>query len=504
MADNKEPRYTVDEALVGMGFGKFQVLVLIYAGMGWVAEAMEMMILSFVGSAVKSEWKLTSNQESLITTMVFAGVLLGSFTWGQISDRFGRRRGYLVTSVVTSIAGLLSAFAPNYVCLIIARCLVGIGIGGGPVLLSYFLEFVPAPNRGSWMMVFSAFWTVGTIFEAGVAWIVMPRLGWRWLVGFSALPSFVLLLFYIVTPESPRYLCLKGKKDDALKIMQKISRINGKELPPGVLVSDHELKQSQLQNLPPRDEELPSQTVDPAPGIKDANLDPVKTLLLLLSPKLLRSTLLLWLIFFANAFSYYGLVLLTTELNNRSNKCYSTHPDKSHKSDDSVNYKDVFITSFAEFPGLVIAAIIIDRFGRKLSMVGMFLVAGIIILPLVVHRSSTVTTVLLFIARICITGTFAIVFIYAPEIYPTSVRTTGVGVGSSMGRVGGMICPLVAVSLVQGCHQSAAVGLFAGVALIAGISVFLFPYETKGRDLIESISSAGHEQPNVLKQSQEV
>lgn len=89
---NEESRtYTVDEALVALGFGNFQVLVLIYAGMGWISEAMEMMLLSFVGPAVQSAWGLSTHEESLLTSVVFAGMFIGAYLWGRISDKYGRR-----------------------------------------------------------------------------------------------------------------------------------------------------------------------------------------------------------------------------------------------------------------------------------------------------------------------------------------------------------------------------------------------------------------------------
>lgn len=90
-SDDEKQTYTVDEAIVTMGFGKFQLCVLAYAGMGWISEAMEMMLLSFVGPAVQSLWHLSPNQESLITSVVFAGMLVGAYSWGIVSDNFGRR-----------------------------------------------------------------------------------------------------------------------------------------------------------------------------------------------------------------------------------------------------------------------------------------------------------------------------------------------------------------------------------------------------------------------------
>lgn len=84
--------YTLDEALTALGFGKFQYLVLGYAGLGSMVDAVEVMILSFIGPAVKSQWGLSSTQETLITTVVFAGMLIGAYFWGILADNYGRRQ----------------------------------------------------------------------------------------------------------------------------------------------------------------------------------------------------------------------------------------------------------------------------------------------------------------------------------------------------------------------------------------------------------------------------
>lgn len=277
---------------------------------------------------------------------------------------------------------------------------------------------------------------------------VMPRLGWRWLLALSALPSSLLLLFYQMTPESPRYLCMKGRKGDALAILEKIARVNGRKLPPGVLISDSHIELEEKSEFS-EDAKLISSAREKngvtSPKSAGSQKSGVSLLKMLLSPELVRSTLLLWVVFFGNAFTYYGLVLLTTELNNNSNRCVQKQlPSGNHQD---VSYKDVFITSFAgnlivlisefdcltlfpekiqiiiyinfflqEFPGLLLSAATVDKLGRKNSMAAMFFLCFIFLLPLAFHQPQSLTTALLFGARICITGTFTILYIYAPEV----------------------------------------------------------------------------------------
>ncbi|KAI3801579.1 hypothetical protein L1987_29688 [Smallanthus sonchifolius] len=443
---------------------------------------MEVMILSFIGPSVRSEWNLSSTEESLITTVVFAGMLIGAYSWGFISDNFGRRKGLLSIAIVTSGASVLSAFSPNYISLVILRCIGGIGLGGGPTYNSWFLEFVPAPSRGIWMVIFATFWTVGTIVEASLAWIIMPHYGWRWLLAISSIPALAALMFYELVPESPRYLCLKGQTKEAYDILKRASVVNQSQLPPGILLSDQ---------ITCSDEDLhtmeDARLLSPKRNKQIASKSSFSSLWMLFSPNLIKTTFLLWIVFFGNSFSYYGIILLTSELSNRHSLCTSFPLLTVNGSEDST-YRDVFVTSLAEVPGLVFAAFTVDRIGRKHSMELMFFIGFIFLLPLLSLQSEIFTMVSLFGSRMFIIGTFTVANIYAPEIYPTAVRATGVGIASSVGRVGGMICPLVAVYLVGDCHQTAAVVLFEVVIVLSGLCVMFFSHETMSRELADTVS----------------
>jgi MFS family permease len=372
--------------------------------------------------------------------------------------------------------------SPNYISLLVFRLLVGIGVGGAHVFTSWFLEFVPSKNRGSWMIVFSFFWTIGTILEASLAWVVIEKLNWRWLLGFTALPCFILLLFFAITPESPRYLCVQNRMSKATLVLERMANVNKIALPPGVLTYHREVRADHVQltengSLPVTENEC---TVDSDKGSKSGG---IAALRMLLSRKLLRSTLLIWFVWFANSFAYYGLVLLTSQLSDANRTCVSGQKSEAHKSDANL-YKDVFITSVAELPGLVVSSVIVDWFGRKATMWILMFACCAFLGPLVVHQNESLTTALLFGARACGMGSSTVLCLYAPEVYPTSARSTGVGIATAIGKIGGIVCPLIAVGMLHSCHQMEAVVVFELVLGFAAVACILFPVETKGREMM--------------------
>ncbi|KAG2547279.1 hypothetical protein PVAP13_9KG077000 [Panicum virgatum] len=408
--------YTTDDALTNMGFGRSQALVLVYAGMGWVAEAMEVMLLSFLGPFVREQWNISPQSESMLSSVVFAGMLIGACAWGFVSDKYGRRTGLLFSTMFTSGMGFLSALSPNYLCLVALRFLVGVGVGGSHVFISWFLEFVPAQNRGTWMVILSLFWTLGTILEASLAWVVLPALNWRWLLALTALPCVLMLPFFGLTPESPRYLCVQNRMADATAVLERMASANQSDLPPGVLIynretkTDHDNLASESECLLPiREKEC---KVDDAVSSESGSLAALR---MLLSRNLLKSTLLLWFVFYANSFAYYGIVLLTSQLSDANRSCASGVIFGLHQKDTNI-YKDTFITSLAEIPGLLLSACLVDWFGRKASMWSMMFACCAFLGPLVFHQNELLTTTLLFGARACAMGSFTVLCLYAPEV----------------------------------------------------------------------------------------
>mmetsp|Transcript_29632 Transcript_29632/g.55854 ORF Transcript_29632/g.55854 Transcript_29632/m.55854 type:complete len:587 (-) Transcript_29632:289-2049(-) len=469
--------FTVGEAVDATGFGPYQQWLTLYVGCAWMSDALEMMLLSFLGPAVRCEWNLTAADEALVTTVVFLGMLIGANLWGWLADVKGRRMGFLVPGLVSCAAGIASALAPNFETLLLCRAVVGLGLGGVPVAFNLFLEFIPSDGRGHYLVLFESFWSLGAVLEAGLAWATMQPLGWRWLVGLSAVPLLMLMLFFPLLPESPHYLVVSGRLDEAEAVLQKMARFNGVALPPGKLVQSKGLP----QKLP--DSGLPTQ---PAQAMPNRDSSAIGMLRQMLHPSMRRTTLLLWLIFFSVACSYYGVVLLSTEIHVSDKEGSVCTPGGKAALDDR-DYADVMVTTLAELPGLLVAAVLVERIGRIRSMAYPSIVCGMCMLLLMLGPGDLIETGLLFGSRASVMTVFTVIYIYAPEVAPTSVRGFSVGVANGMARIGGMIAPLLAVTLVERGGLRGAELAFLCLSLTTALAAMLLPIETRGRALMDRV-----------------
>uniref|UniRef100_A0A8R1HUC3 MFS domain-containing protein n=1 Tax=Caenorhabditis japonica TaxID=281687 RepID=A0A8R1HUC3_CAEJA len=417
-----EKTFTVDDAVEALGFGRFQLKLSILTGMAWMADAMEMMLLSLISPALACEWGISSVQQALVTTCVFSGMMLSSTFWGKICDRFGRRKGLTFSTLVACIMGVFSAFSPHFYVLLLFRGLTGFGIGGVPQSVTLYAEFLPTAQRAKCVVLIESFWAIGAVFEALLAYFVMNAWGWRALMLFSSLPLGIFSVASFWLPESARFDMASGHPERALETLQMAARMNRVMLPTGRLVSH----------------------TKPGSG-SESRGDIVN----LLSPELRKTTLLLWCIWAITAFSYYGTVLFTTVLFQSHDECHGglfsngTQLEVCQPLTRS-DYFDLLSTTLAEFPGLIITVLIIEWFGRKKTMAVEYAIFAIFTFLLYFCLDRFTVTVLIFVARAFISGAFQCAYVYTPEVYPTTLRAVGLGTCSAMARIGAIVTPFIA------------------------------------------------------------
>ncbi|XP_073917119.1 synaptic vesicle 2-related protein isoform X2 [Castor canadensis] len=436
-ANPTDDTFMVEDAVEAIGFGKFQWKLSVLTGLAWMADAMEMMILSILAPQLHCEWRLPSWQVALLTS------------------------GLRISVLWTLYYGILSAFAPVYSWILVLRGLVGFGIGGVPQSVTLYAEFLPMKARAKCILLIEVFWAIGTVFEVVLAVFVMPSLGWRWLLILSAVPLLLFAVLCFWLPESARYDVLSGNQEKAIATLKRIATENGAPMPLGKLIISRQEDRGKIRDL--------------------------------FTPHFRWTTLLLWFIWFCNAFSYYGLVLLTTELFQAGDVCGISSRTKAIEAKCSLaceylseeDYMDLLWTTLSEFPGVLVTLWIIDRLGRKKTMALCFVIFSFCSLLLFICVGRNVLTLLLFIARAFISGGFQAAYVYTPEVYPTATRALGLGTCSGMARVGALITPFIAqVMLESSVYLTLAV--YSGCCLLAALASCFLPIETKGRGLQES------------------
>ncbi|XP_052242461.1 organic cation transporter protein-like [Dreissena polymorpha] len=264
-----------------------------------------------------------------------------------------------------------------------------------------------------------------------------------------ACPTVLLLLLYRL-PESPRWLMSKGRFEEARVVLQKCAKVNGVTLPDDIVGNDT-LETGESHSV----------------------------LKILTVPRLLVRTLIIYLNWIVVNMVYYGLSL---NVGNLSGDIY-------------VNFA---INSFFEFAAYGMCLLLLNRVGRKWLHSGSMILGGAACLSTIFtvlyanENQHWITVMLANIGKFGISAAFGIIYVWTAELFPTVVRSSGVGSSTMMGRVGSMLCPYIVEigTIIKGDFGKAlALIIFGSMAFIAGLLSLLLP-ETRGTVLPETIKDA--------------
>ena len=274
-------------------------------------------------------------------------ILVGSIFWGEFADRFGRRITYFASNSLIAGAGFLSGAAPSLPWLIFFRSVVGFGIGGAFVPFDQLAEFLPASHRGKFLIWIFYFWVLGSLFVAGTAWASLSALGWRFLAYMTALPvAIITAVSMIYLPESPRWLLMKGRVEEATKVVRDAAAVNGLVMEPFIL----DAAEADCMNQHAQYWDL-------------VKTKPVRNITLPLC--------VVWAMFGG---AYYAVIIFI-------NKLFALHsdPDGGNSSTGEqcdFDYPAIFYNALSEIAGVYLGALLIDQWGRVYSQAAFYVVGA--------------------------------------------------------------------------------------------------------------------------------
>lgn len=176
------------------------------AGLGWLFDAMDVGMLSFVMVALQKDWGLSTQEMGWIGSINSIGMAVGALIFGILSDKIGRKSVFIITLLLFSIGSGLTALTTTLAMFLVLRFLIGMGLGGElPVASTLVSESVEAHERGKIVVLLESFWAGGWLIAALISYFVIPKYGWEVAMVLSAVPALYALYLRWNLPDSPRF-----------------------------------------------------------------------------------------------------------------------------------------------------------------------------------------------------------------------------------------------------------------------------------------------------------
>jgi len=379
---------------------------------------------------------------STLTSVGMAGMIIGVLASGILSDMFGRKKTFIGAAIMLALFGCVSAAANSIYLLIALRfCTLGSQVALFTTAFVYCMELI----GGKWNVFVGIGlelpWAVGYMVLPGFAYIIPYWANLQIAISIPSLLFAVMLVVPGLVPESPKWLLTKGRVEEAREIIEKIEKINGRTQSDGDNTLTAPVTKNEVEGL----------------DLKE----------LLNSPHTITCTLVMFYLWFCNSLVYYGLVL----------NAGSLLPGNLY-----INY---LVSGFLEVLAYLLTIVVYYYGGRRVPQAITMGLAGLCLLFTLSTTNQTVVLVLSQVGKFMITGSFAMVYLYAAEIFPTVLRNVGLGTSSFNARIGSILAPFAGRELKM-VDPSAPILLFGICSVLAGILTLVLP-ETRDTKLPDSI-----------------
>ena len=392
----------IDEAK----FTPFHWGVLFWCLMIIIFDGYDLVIYGVALPLLMQEWALSAVQAGLLASTALFGMMFGAMTFGTLSDKLGRKKTIMICVAIFSGFTFLGAFASNPVEFGILRFLAGLGIGGVmPNVVALMTEYAPKRIRSTLVALMFSGYAIGGMTSALLgAWLV-PEFGWKIMFYIAIIPLMALPLIWKFLPESLMYLTNKKEIEQTRSIVQKIS-------PSQQLNGDTEFV---LNEVTKGDEA------------------PVKALF---QQGRMFSTFMFWIAFFMCLLMVYALG--------------SWLPKLMIQAGYSLGASMIFL--FALNIGGMIGAIgggaLADRFHIKKVLTIMFICGAAALILLGFNSPQIVLYTLIAVAGAATIGSQILLYTFVAQYYPSTVRSTGMGWASGIGRIGAIVGPVLTGALL--------------------------------------------------------
>ncbi len=431
---------SVEKGLQTAGVGKFQYRLFVIFGLVWLADAMQVLSIGFSAPSIAKTFGITMPQALQTGTFFFVGMLIGAFVFGRLADRIGRRPVLMMAVVIDACFGVASAFAPDFTWLLVLRFMTGIGVGATlPVDYTMMAEFLPSDRRGRWLVLLESFWAFGTIFLAILA-LYAVQWGddaWRVIFFVTGLPALIGVVLRFYVPESPMYLNRNGKSEQARAILARVAKVNG------------------------RDVEIPKLQPETTPR---------KSLSALFSGSLRRRSLALMVAWGLISVAYYGVfVYLPVKLS-------------AEGFGFMRGQEFLILLAVVQLPGFALSAYGVERWGRKPTLVGFLLLSACGCLLYSLGTSTAVVVGSTLLMSFALLGTWGALYAFTPEVYPTDLRASGMGMAGAIARFGGLFAPMI-IAPVMATQFTLSLVMLSAFLVVGAIAIMCVDQESRNRAL---------------------